>query len=145
MGKQLRSLNSPYQNYVMEKFPWKSEKKNIWLIFNHFWLLSQKWRRRRINREYESNFWILHIKIRLCGNFHENSRKKFLTHFSRHFWLIKAKMKMQMKKFRKISSIFEFSISKLSYMELFIKTWEKRFVSNFFIEKDVLGQRCRKG
>ena len=27
------------------------------------------------------DFWILHIKIRLCGNFHENCRKNFLTHF----------------------------------------------------------------
>ena len=29
----------------------------------------------------ESEFWILHVKISSCGNFHENPRKKFLTHF----------------------------------------------------------------
>ena len=32
-------------------------------------------------RENEFDFSILHIKIRLCGSFHENLRKKFLTHF----------------------------------------------------------------
>ena len=32
----------------------------------------------------------------------------------------------QRKKFGKISSIFEFSISKLGYMEIFMKIWEKK-------------------
>ena len=26
-----------------------------------------------------------HIKIRLCGNFHENLGEKYLAHFLRHF------------------------------------------------------------
>ena len=71
------------------------------------------------------NFSILHIKIRICGNFHENRWKRFLTHSLRHFWLIEAKMKMKMKNNGKMSWIFKFSISKLGYMELFIKIWEK--------------------
>ena len=33
-------------------------------------------------------------------------------------------MKMQMKKFGKISSIFEFSISKLGYVADFMKIWD---------------------
>ena len=44
-------------------------------------------------------------------------------------------MKMKMKKFGKMSSIFEFSISELGYMKLFIKIWEKSFFSKFFPEK----------
>ena len=55
-------------------------------------------------------------------------------------------MKMRMKKFGKMSSIFEFSISKLGYMKLFIKIWENKFFSNFLPEKkDVLLQTCGKG
>ena len=50
-------------------------------------------------------------------------------------------MKMNVKKFGKTSSIFEFSISKLGYMELFIKIWEKIFFSKFLPEKDTPGQR----
>ena len=42
-------------------------------------------------RKKEFDFWILHIKIRLCGNFHENLRKKtdpflktFLTNWGKN-------------------------------------------------------------
>ena len=43
----------------------------------------------------EIDFWISYIKIRLYDdNFHENLRRKNLTHFLRHFWLIEEKMKM---------------------------------------------------
>ena len=34
-------------------------------------------------------------------------------------------MNTKMKKLGKISSIFEFSISKLGYMDIFMKIWEK--------------------
>ena len=37
------------------------------------------------NWKNETNFRILHIKIRLCSNFHENLRKHFLMHLLRHF------------------------------------------------------------
>ena len=90
-----------------------------------------------------SNFWILHIKIWLSSNFHENQRKKFLNHFLKHFWPVsKTKMKMKMKKFGKISSSFGFSISKLDYKELFTKIWEKRVFLKFLPEKDILGDRA---
>ena len=56
-------------------------------------------------RKNESDFWIIHIKTKLCGNFHENPRKKFLTNW--------GKMKMKKKKFGKMKSIFEFSIWKI--------------------------------
>ena len=92
-----------------------------------------------------SNFWILHIKIRICGNFHENLRKKFWTHFLWPFWLIKAIINLKTKKCEKMSSISEFSISKLDYMEVFIKIWGKRFFSKFLPAKDIQGQRCWKG
>ena len=67
------------------------------------------------------DFWTFYNKIRLYDNFLENMRRKNLTHFLRHFWLIKAKMKMRMKKFRRMNLIFEFSISKLGYMTIFMK------------------------
>ena len=49
----------------------------------------------------EFDFWILHIKVKFYANFHENLRKKFLTNFVGHFWLIEAKMKMKIKKIEK--------------------------------------------
>ena len=56
------------------------------------------------------------ISMKICG-------KKFLTHILGHFWLIKTKMKI--KKHGKMSSIFEFFISNLGYVAVFIKIWEK--------------------
>ena len=63
--------------------------------------------------ENEFNFWILHIKIRLYDNFHENQWEKCFRPYCRTFWLIEAKMKMKMKKYGKVSPIFEFSLSKM--------------------------------
>ena len=75
----------------------------------------------------EFDFWILHIKIRLYKNFHENLRKIFLTNFLSHFLLMEAKMKMKIKKFGKVSSIFKSSISKIGYMANFMKIGIKTF------------------
>ena len=52
---------------------------------------------------------------------------------------------MKMKRFEKMSSIFEFPISKLGYTEVFMKIWEKwGFFSKFIPKKGILGQRCQK-
>ena len=86
-------------------------KKKYWLIF---WYILTNWSKNGdVNKKFwENEFdpWILHIKIRLYGNFLGNPRKNFLTHFLSHFWLIKAKMKMKMKKYGNMGSIFELSI-----------------------------------
>ena len=42
----------------------------------------------------ELDFWVFYIKIRLYDNFHENLRRKNLTHFLRQLWLSGAKMKV---------------------------------------------------
>ena len=89
------------------EFFMKILEKFFWLIFKLFLIYPGKnedehekvW-------ENEFNFLIIHIKIRLHGNFHENLLKKNLTHFLGHFWLIEAKMKMKMKTFGKMSLIF---------------------------------------
>ena len=75
----------------------------------------------------EFDFSILDIKTRLYKNFHENLRKQFLTHSLSHFWLIEAKMKMKIKKFGKMSLIFDLSVSKLGYMAIFIRICLKNF------------------
>ena len=62
--------------------------------------------------ENEFNFSILYIKLGYMAIFMKICPKKNLTYFVGHFWLIKAKMKMKMKKCGKMSPIFEFSISK---------------------------------
>ena len=65
-------------------------------------------------------FWILLIKISLFKIFHENLRKIFLTHFQAIS--NQSRQKWRWKKFEKMSSIFEFSISKFSR-----KSVEKNF------------------
>ena len=63
----------------------------------------------------KSNVWTLHIKIRLHGKFHENLREKNWPIFLRHSWLIMVKIKMEEKKFGKMNSIFEFSMTKITW------------------------------
>ena len=136
LGKWVRFLNYPYQNYVIWQFSWKSVEKNFDPNFRTF--LTNRDKNKNEDKKIWGNifdFWILHIKIGICGNFHKNQRKKFFTQFLRHFWLIEAKMKMKMKRIGKTSSIFELPISKLSYMELFIKIWEKRYFQNFYLKR----------
>ena len=40
-------------------------------------------------------------------------------------------MKMKIKRFGKMSLIFELSISKLGYVAIFLKIWEKFFLTHF--------------
>ena len=54
----------------------------------------------------EFDFWILHIKIRLYGNFDVNLRTSNFDPILGHFRLIEAKMKMKIKKYGKMNSIF---------------------------------------
>ena len=75
----------------------------------------------------EFDFWIFHIKIRLYKNFHEILWKKNMTNFLSHFLLIKAKIKMKIKKSGKVSSIFKLSISKIGYIANFMKICIKIF------------------
>ena len=44
----------------------------------------------------------------------------------------KLMQKMKMKKFRKMNLIFEFSISKLGYMEIIMKNLRKKISDSFF-------------
>ena len=52
---------------------------------------------------------------------------------------------MRMKKYGKVSWNFEFFISILGYMELFIKIWEKKFFSKFLPEKGINRTEVSKG
>ena len=49
-----------------------------------------------------------------------------------------------MKKYGKMSSIFEFSISKLGYMEIFMKIWEKMSLAIWLFNFDYLPDEDRK-
>ena len=80
--------------------------------------------------ENEFNFWILHIKIRLYDNFHENQWEKCFRPYCRTFWLIEAKMKMKMTKYGKLSPIFEFSLSKKVMWQFSWKSEKKFFDSS---------------
>ena len=84
-----------------------------------------KMRMKKFGRIWFLNFSCLHDII------HENLRRKNLTHFVRHLWLIEAKIKMKIKRFGKTSSIFEFSISKFHYTKIFVKISEKKILTNF--------------
>ena len=60
------------------------------------------------------------------------SKKKIDSFLPAIFWLIEAKMQMKIKKIGKMSSVFDFFISKLSYMEIFMKIWEKNEMKKLF-------------
>ena len=83
--------------------------------------------------ENEFDLWIFHIKIRLYGYFYENLRRKMKWKCSLTLTICLKKMgkslmpktKMAMKKFRRMNLIFEFSISKLGYMTIFMNGEEK--------------------
>ena len=72
-------------------------------------------------------------------NFHENLKKK-LTHFLRHLWLIKAKMKMKMKKYGKISSVLEFCISILGYIGIYLT----HFIGHFWLIETKMKMKMKK-
>ena len=61
-----------------------------------------------------------------------NRWRDYLTHFVVHYLTNRDKIKIKVKKFGKMSLIFEFSISKLGYMEIFMKIWEKNKIKNLF-------------
>ena len=108
------------------KLSWKSEKKFFDSFFKQF-LTNWGKNKDEKNWENEFDFWIIHIKVRLYGNFHENLVKKKFDTFLGNFWLIKAKMKMKMIKYREMFSIFEFSISKLGFVVIFMEIGVKDF------------------
>lgn len=53
------------------------------------------------------NFELSRSKLDYRATLMKISDKKFLTPFLRHFWLIEAKIKMKMKNFWKLSSVFD--------------------------------------
>ena len=55
---------------------------------------------------------VLIQKNTIYGNFHENLRKSFLTHFVSYVLINQDKNEDKDEKIEKMSSIFEFSISK---------------------------------
>ena len=55
------------------------------------------------------------------------SEKKSFDPFFKTFLTIEGRMRMKMKKYGKMSSIFEFSTSRLGYVAIFIKIGVKRF------------------
>ena len=72
--------------------------------------------------ENEFNFLIIHIKIRLHGNFHENLLKKKFNPFFRTFLTNRGKNEDEDENiWENEFNFFELSISKLSSMELFKK------------------------
>ena len=108
------------------KIKMKIWEKSFWPICKTF-LTNQGKNEKEDKKIWKNEFYFLtlHIKIRLYRNFHENLRKRILAHFLSHFWLIQSKMKMMMKKLGKMNLIFELSISKLGYMEIFLKVYGK--------------------
>ena len=81
--------------------------------------------------ENEFNFLIIHIKIRLYGNFHENPLKKMFEPFFRTFLTNWSKNEDEDEKMWENEFHFEYSISKLGYVAIFMKIGEKNFWPTF--------------
>ena len=57
-----------------------------------------------------------------------------------NLWIrnFRSKNEDEMKKFGKMSSVFEFCLSKLSYMEIFMKIWKKMYFTIWLFDLDYL-------
>ena len=72
--------------------------------------------------ENDFKFWILHIKIKLCDSFYENLRKIFWR-FCKTFFTNWGNNEDENEKIRE--NYLELSISKLGYVIVLMKIWEK--------------------
>ena len=116
-------LNSPYSPYV--NFHENLRKKTD-PFFKTF--LTNRGKNEIVNEkiwENEFDLWILHIKVRLYGNFHENLWKKNFDQFFRTLLTNRGKNEIEDEKYEKMNLIFEFSISKLGYVDVFREISEK--------------------
>ena len=73
--------------------------------------------------------FFLSKEITYIQKFSWNSEEKNINQFFGHYWLVNTKMKLKMKKYGKMSLIFESSILKLGYEAVFLEIWEKNFDS----------------
>lgn len=101
----------------------KNEDEKIWKNESDFRILHENEDEKIWKNEF--GFWIFHIKIKLYRNFHENLRKIKFDPFLKTFMTNRGKSENEDEKYGKMSPLFELSISKVSYVELFIKIWGK--------------------
>ena len=81
-------------------------------------------------KKYGKMIWSFEFPISKFMWYVAISMKFWEKHFwpiFKHFSLVEAKMKVKMKVYGKISSILEFTTSKLVYVPVFMKVWEKTF------------------
>ena len=78
------------------------------------------------NKENDFGFWIFHLKIGLCINFPGNLGKNFVQYF-KIFLTIRGKIKIKMKKYGQMISIFKFSIPNYGYVAILVKIPENFF------------------
>ena len=132
--KKSEKMNSVFELSIskldyIETFMKICWKKLLTYFLGHFWLIEAKW-------ENESDFRTLHIKIRICDNFHENWRKNFdpfsktfLTNRGKnededeknwkngfHFWILHIKI-------RSYGTFHKNLQKKKTFFEIF--TWER--------------------
>ena len=77
--------------------------------------------------EYEFDLWILHIKIRLYGNFDVNLWANTFDPFLGYFWLIEAKMKIKMKNIGKWVRVFNSPYQNWVIWQFRCKSVNKKF------------------
>ena len=125
--KRLGRMNLIFEFSIFSicQFSWKSGGK-IDPFFKTF--LTNRGKNEIINEkiwENEFDLWILHIKVRLYSNFYENLWKKNFDQFFRTLLTNPGKNEIEDEKYEKMNSIFEFSISKLGYVAVFMEISEK--------------------
>ena len=96
-------LNSPYSPYVNYH---ENLREKIDPFFKTF--LTNRGKNEIVNEkiwENEFDLWILHIKVRLYGNFHENLWKKNFDQFFRTLLTNRGKNEIEDEKYEKMNSI----------------------------------------
>ena len=85
---------------------------------------------------------LLWVSVTWCHNNQEIKIKRVKANLRiRKF---QCKNEDEVKKFGKMSSIFEFCLSKLSYMEIFMKIWEKMYLTIWLFDLDYLSDEDGK-
>ena len=109
---------------------WKSEKKLFDSFFKQF-LTNQGKNKDEKNWENEFDFWIIHVKVRLYGNFHENLVKKIFDTFFREFLTNQGKNEDEDDKILGIVFNFWILYIKIRICGNFHGNWSKRFLTHF--------------
>ena len=130
--EKIKMKMKKFGKMIVWQFSWKSKKKCFDPSFKNFLTNWDKNEEKKVSK-IEINFWILHIKIRLCANFHKNPMKNFWPIFYNIFDSLRQKWRWRWKKLEKWVWFLNFNI-KIRLYRTFHKNLKKKIsFQNFYL------------